>query len=200
MATPIVVFLIAVLALAVLVILLTPPRREQVRERPHDPSAGGGLPPGEIVYSDARGTAEPLIARGHPLLGKPDYVVLGRDGRRIPVEIKSGRAPRTQSGRRLPRHEDVLQVVTYLIILDDLFSPAPAYGVLRYADATFEVPYAPRLRREVLRIVDQMQVLDAVAGSRDRPPRGTPSDATCRACAFRAICDDAMDTVEEDTP
>jgi CRISPR-associated exonuclease Cas4 len=195
MATPIVLILGAVVALVVLVILLTPPRREQVRERRHDTSAGGGLPPGEIVYSDAGGGAEPLIARNHPLLGKPDYVIQGRDGRRMPVEIKSGRAPRTQRLRPAPRHEDVLQVVAYLIILDDLFAPAPTHGVLRYADATFEVPYAPGLRREVLRIVARMQALDAATGSRDRPPRGTPGYETCRACAFRAICDDAVDTV-----
>jgi CRISPR-associated exonuclease Cas4 len=199
MATPIILLLVASLALAVLVIVLTPPRRRQVRELPHGPGRRDGLPAGEIVYSDANGAAEPLIARRIPLLGKPDYVVLGRDSRRLPVEIKSARAPRPERGARAPRHEDVLQVVAYLIILDDLYTPAPAFGLLRYADATFEVPYTPRLRNEVLGIVARMQALDVAATqSRDRPPRGTPTHEKCHACAFRAICDDAMDTVNED--
>ena len=90
------------------------------------------------------------------------------------------------SGR--PRHEDVLQLAAYMIILDDLYDEPPCYGLLRYADATFEVPYADDLRDEALDLLAAMQTLDAVAEA----PRGEPDLATCRACSFKEICDDAI--------
>lgn len=186
MASYTIIVLVIVCAIAVAVIAVAPARGREAPRRRHGRVTATGLPSGEIVYSDAGGTARPLAARRYPLVGKPDYVVLTPEGLRVPVEIKSARAPRPLRGESMPRHEDVLQVVAYLIILDDLFTP-PRYGLLRYADATFEVPYAPELRAEVLDLLDEMRALDGDG----QPPRGDPAAAKCRSCAFRAICDDA---------
>lgn len=180
MASFTIVVVLALLVVATLVIAWAPSERRAVRPRRHGGPRATGLPPGRVVYSDAGGTARPLLARRYPLSGKPDYVVQAPDGRRIPVEIKSARV------RGAPRHEDVLQLVTYLLILDDLYAPPPRYGLLRYANATFEVPYTAELRDEVLALLAAMQALDG-----DEPPPGDPSVTTCRACAFRAICADA---------
>ena len=179
MTTVTILIVLLLLAVAVIGIVRTAPRGE-VRERSHGSERATGLPPGRVVYSDTGAATRPLVARTYPLLGKPDYVVLSPDGQRIPVEIKSARVAGA------PRHEDVLQVATYLLILDDLYEPAPRYGVLRYANATFEIPYTPELRDEVLEVLAEMQALDGAD-----PPPGDPSPARCRACAFRAICDDA---------
>jgi len=192
--------IVLALILAIVLLLLLPaavniaraPGRPAVRTRPHGDPRALGLPAGRIVYSDADGAARPLVARRYPLTGKPDYVVLTSGGRRVPVEIKSGRAPRVRGGERLPRHEDALQLVTYLIILDDLYDEPPRYGLLRYADATFEVPYAADLREEVLTLLAEMQALDEDLGEAGEAPRGDPSLQMCRACAFKEICDDAI--------
>ncbi len=184
--------LVALLLLVAAVNIVRAPRRpaRAVRERAHGDPRALGLPAGRIVYSDAGGAAQPLTARRLPFTGKPDYVVLTPAGHRVPVEIKSGRAPRLANGERAPRHEDVLQLVTYLIILDDLYDEPPRHGLLRYADATFEVPYADGLRDEALLLLAEMQALDADAA--DEPPRGDPDVAKCRACAFKEICEDAL--------
>jgi len=187
--------LIAVLAVVLLLVVVAAiniaraPARPTVRERPHGDPRALGLPAGRIVYSDADGTARPLVARRYPLTGKPDYVVLtpGPNGHHVPVELKSGRAPRA-GGTSVPRHEDVLQLVTYLIILDDLYDHTPRHGLLRYADATFEVPYGDDLRAEVLDLLAEMQALDET----DDAPAGDPGRQKCRACAFREICEDAL--------
>lgn len=192
MATVTIVIVLVLLAVTAISIARTAPTRLTVRARSHGSARATGLPPGRVVYADADGTARPLVARGYPLLGKPDYVVLTPDGHRIPVEIKSARS------RGRPRHEDVLQVATYLMILDDLYDPAPRYGLLRYANATFEVPYTRELRDEVLGLLAEMQALDGGDGNTTTPgkaetgaPAGHPSVPTCCACAFRAICEDA---------
>ena len=192
------IVLALILAIVLLLLLVAAiniaraPGRPAVRARPHGDPRALGLPAGRIVYSDADGEARPLTARRYPLTGKPDYVVLTSGGRRIPVEIKSGRAVRAKGGERAPRHEDVLQLVTYLIILDDLYDEPPRYGLLRYADATFEVPYAAGLRDEVLGLLAEMQALDEDLDETGEAPRGDPSLQKCRACAFKEICDNAM--------
>lgn len=182
MTTATIAIALLLLAGAVMVIVLTPPARRTVRPRRHGGPRATGLPAGQIVYSDAEGTAAPLVARRYALSGKPDYVVLTPEGWRVPVEIKSARV------RHAPRHEDVLQLVTYMLILDDLYEhePPPRYGLLRYADATFEVPYTAELRAEVLALLAEIQELDG-----DEPPSGDPDVARCRSCAFKAICPDA---------
>jgi len=160
-----------------------------VQERPHGDPRALGLPTGRIVYADAGGEAQPLTARRYPLTGKPDYVALtpGPGGYRVPVELKSGRALRLANGERAPRHEDVLQLVTYLIILDDLYDEGPRHGLLRYADATFEIPYADSLRDEALDLLAEMQALDGT----DDAPDGDSTVVKCRACAFKEVCEDA---------
>ncbi len=192
------IVLVLILAIVLLLLLVAAvniaraPGRPAVRERAHGDPRALGLPAGRIVYSDADGAARPLTARRYPLTGKPDYVVLTSGGQRVPVELKSGRAPRVKGGERRPRHEDVLQLVTYLIILDDLYDEPPRYGLLRYADATFEVPYAADLRDEVLDLLAEMQALDDELDEAGQGPHGDPSVQKCHACAFRAICDDAI--------
>ncbi len=196
MAQGLVIILVAAIVLLLLLVaavnIARAPGRPAIRERAHGDPRALGLPAGRIVYSDAGGAARPLVARRYPLTGKPDYVVLTSGGRRVPVEIKSGRAPRAKGGERRPRHEDALQLVTYLIILDDLYNEPPRYGLLRYADATFEVPYTADLRDEVLGLLAEMQALDEDLGKTEEAPRGDPSLQKCRACAFKEICNDAM--------
>ena len=54
-----------------------------------------GLPAGRIIYTDTRGwgkVEKPLFYPALELTGKPDYLVQ-QNGKIIPVEVKSGKAP-----------------------------------------------------------------------------------------------------------
>jgi len=59
--------------------------------------------------------------------------------------------------------------------------------LLRYADATFEIPYADSLRDEALDLLAEMQALDGT----DDAPDGDSTVVKCRACAFKEVCEDA---------
>lgn len=184
----VVVVILGLLTILALNIALTGRRNSRFQEAV---AADAGLPAGVVVYSDADGAGAPLYSTRYPLLGKPDYIVLTPDGVHIPVDVKSGRAGRG------PRREDVLQVVVYLMILDDLYprDPGTRWGELRYANATYKVLDDPALRDEVLAIVADMQQIDALFDDGDlRPPVGVAFPAVCRTCAFKVICEDAATT------
>ncbi len=185
--------LVCVLLLIAAVDVARTPTAAMSRPSDHGDEQELGLPPGRIVYTDADGTAQPLAAHRYPLRGKPDYVVRTPSGVHVPVEVKSARIGKA------PRHEDVLQVAAYLLILDDLYphDPAPRYGLLHYRNADVQVVATPDLRAEVLDILAQLQAIDDAirdAASDDEAevgPPGNPGVARCRACAFKAICEDA---------
>ncbi len=55
-----------------------------------------GLPGGQVIYTDTRGwgkVEKPLFYQALGLTGKPDYLI-EQNGQIIPVEVKSGRAPK----------------------------------------------------------------------------------------------------------
>lgn len=149
------------------------------------------LPEGRVIYSDADGGAHALIARRYPLTGKPDYVVETPHDGLVPVEFKSAHLRGTT-----PRPGDVLQLATYLVILEDVYRRTPRYGVLSYSNRRVDIPYTPSLKESVLSIVAELERNDAVRDRLNRrrsaAPRGTPSVGTCRGCHFKSICEDAV--------
>ena len=143
-----------------------------------------GLPTGRLVYTDTDGWQRPqapLISRRWGLVGKPDYLI--RQGRElIPVEVKTGRAP----SRPYPAH--ILQLAAYCLLVEDWTGRRPRRGLLRYDDATFEIPFDRALRREVLRTIEQMRRAarrPSVARSHDEPAR-------CRGCGVQYACDQRL--------
>jgi CRISPR-associated exonuclease Cas4 len=143
-----------------------------------------GLPQGRVIAADVgpwRRTERPFFSRRHALTGRPDYVVAdGAD--LIPVEVKSGRAPRQ------PYESHVLQLAAYCLLLGEAAGRRPPYGIIRYADRAFEVPYTRELEEELLAVLEEMR-RDLAAGgawrSHDDPRR-------CAACGYRADCDQAL--------
>lgn len=142
-----------------------------------------GLPWAPVVYRDTawRELAEPLFARRLGLTGKPDYLIELR-GQTIPVEVKPGRYAAT------PYESDLMQLAAYCVLLEETQGEAPPYGLLRYAEQTFRLDYTPRVREDVLALVDEMRELldaDDCARSHDEAPR-------CRACGFYTQCEAAL--------
>jgi CRISPR-associated exonuclease Cas4 len=147
-----------------------------------------GLPKGEVVYTDTGAweeVAEPLLSRRYGLVGKPDYLVQVRSGRQttfVPVEVKSRRRPTvTPDGH-------ILQLAAYCLLVEDVHKVRPAYGLLRYADATLQIPYTDELRRTVL------EIADAIRRARTAPDlhRDHDDPARCRGCGYAHACGEVV--------
>ena len=170
---------VALLALLAGGLLLWWMRRAQVRT---------GLPAGQVVYSDTgveRSVPQPLVSHRLGLIGKPDYLieVIG-DGQRFlaPVEVKSRRAPAQ------PPLSHLLQLAAYCLLVEEVHRQRPPHGVLRYADASFTIPYTDELRSQVLQTVNairQGRAAHTMARDHADPWR-------CRACGYRAACGDEV--------
>ena len=145
-----------------------------------------GLPAGRLIYADPhdedwRPPAKPLFSAAHNLVGKPDYLVETKRGI-IPVEVKSSRAP------EFPYVGHVLQLAAYCLLVEETTGRTPPHGLLKYADALFEIDFSRELRREVLDTLAEMRQARPAANvsrSHEQPNK-------CAACGFRALCDEAL--------
>lgn len=145
-----------------------------------------GIPWTRIRAADTgnwRPLAAPLRSRRYALVGKPDYVLDTRDGT-VPVEVKPSRRAAA------PYESDVLQLAAYCLLLEDTEGQPPRYGLLRYAERTFRIPYTPQLRARLLATLDDMR-LDAAT---DEVDRSHEQAARCRSCGFWDTCDQRLDS------
>lgn len=143
-----------------------------------------GLPGGRVIYSDTRAWGKsdrPLYAQGLALTGKPDYLV-EQEGRIIPVEVKSGRAPET------PYDSHIYQLAAYCLLVDKAYGKRPPYGIIHYTDRDFAIDYTPQLESSLLDLLAEMRRDER----RHDVPRSHESAARCRGCGFRQDCDDAL--------
>ena len=146
---------------------------------------GTGLPAGRVVYTDTGGWSRPerpLFSQALRLTGKPDYLVEER-GAYVPVEVKSGQAPRDGAH---PGH--IYQLAAYCALVTEAYGRRPKYGLIRYADQTLRVDYTPALEAELRGLLDAMRADDGAADV----PRSHQSPARCRACGFREECEQAL--------
>lgn len=164
------------LGLALLLLL-----RGLAARRALGPQLAGARVVGEDL-SGARPPGGPLIARRFGLQGRPD-LILERDGRLIPVEVK----PSRRTAR--PLDADRLQLAAYCLLVEETSGKAPPYGLLRYAQACWQIPYGPDERRWVL---DTLAAMDE-ALARGGAARSHRQAARCRACALAASCDEVLD-------
>ncbi len=94
-----------------------------------------GIPSGDVVYSDSeKAPGEILEAQSIPLVGKPDYI-LEKDGAHIPVEVKTGKTPKT------PYKNHIAQLFAYCLLVGEHFGKRPPYGIIRYPDREIPLQY-----------------------------------------------------------
>jgi CRISPR-associated exonuclease Cas4 len=143
-----------------------------------------GLPGGRVIYSDTRAwgkTDKPLYAPVLGLTGKPDYLV-EQNGKIIPVEVKSGRAPLQ------PYDSHIYQVAAYCLLVEKTYGKRPPYGILHYPERDFAIDYTPELENALLDVLAEIRRDER----RDNVERSHESRARCRSCGFRSVCDDAL--------
>jgi CRISPR-associated exonuclease Cas4 len=143
-----------------------------------------GLPSGKVIYSDADhwGKVEkPLYDPVSGLTGKPDYLV-EENGRLIPVEVKSSRAP------ALPHDSHIYQLAAYCLLVERMYAKRPPYGILRYRDKTFSIDYTKELQQEL------ENMLELIRGQEKRgeADRSHQEPARCARCGYRDLCNQRL--------
>lgn len=151
--------------------------------RTHEKS---GLPVGEIVYSDTgaeEAVEAPMISRRYGLVGRPDYLIHTQiNGQKvtIPVEVKSRKRP------PIVFENHTMQLAVYCLLVEEKFGQTPPYGLLRYADATFEVLFDDKLRYQVLQAADGLRRARLAADVH----RQHEEAVRCSTCGYRHACGD----------
>ncbi len=139
-----------------------------------------GLPGGRVVYEDLirDGTRiKPLRSQRYGLSGQPDMLIRN-GGDLIPVEVKSASA----LGRPYSPH--VLQMAAYCLLTEETYGVRPPYGIIRYRDGQFEVPFTKNLEKDLLRMMDEMRAADINPGL----PQRCGDSLKCRHCGFAEVC------------
>jgi CRISPR-associated exonuclease Cas4 len=143
-----------------------------------------GLPGGRVIYTDTRAwgkVEKPLYHGALALTGKPDYLV-EKNGRIIPVEVKSGRAPQA------PYDSHIYQLASYCLLVEKTMGSRPPYGILHYDDRDFAIDYTPALESSLLDLLAEMHRDER----RAEVARSHEQSARCAKCGFRNICDQKL--------
>ena len=124
----------------------------------------------------------PVIHPQHDHALRPGDYLLRVGGATVPVEVK----PRRRAAA--PYAGDLLQLAAYCLLVEETTGVAPPYGILRYAQRSWRVPYDTAVRDGVLAALSALgrdaRAAD-VARSHQEPRR-------CAACALRAACDQRL--------
>lgn len=133
---------------------------------------------GELISVDVGPNGSPLLrSERYRISGRPDLVRRRRDGRTIPVELKTG--PQPEGG---PPRSHLVQLYAYCLLLEETESIPPPFGVLRYGDGgEVEVPWGKEEKEILLEIRREMGL--------PYDGRARPSRARCARCRWRTACD-----------
>ncbi|MBT3189080.1 MAG: CRISPR-associated protein Cas4 [Anaerolineae bacterium] len=143
-----------------------------------------GLPGGRVIYTDTGqwGRVEkPLYDASMRLTGRPDYLV-ERNGKIIPIEVKSGKAPDA------PYDSHIYQLASYCLLVHKTMGKRPPYGIIHYSNRDFAVDYTPALEAALLDILAEMRRDDR----RKEVACSHSSASRCRGCGYRKICDQRL--------
>src|SRR5512143_576542 len=112
-----------------------------------------GLPGGRVIYTDTRAWGKlekPFFHQALGLTGKPDYLV-EHNGKIIPVEVKSGRAPDA------PYDSHIFQLASYCLLVEKTYGKRPPYGIIHYNNRDFAVDYTEELESKLLDLLVEMK-------------------------------------------
>lgn len=140
-----------------------------------------GVKGAAAIYTDEKGT-KLLVAPELQLQGKPDFIFETYLLKRyIPLEIKSGKL-----SEEVPHPGDLYQLVTYFLIIEEVYGKRPPYGKLVYANKTFKIRNTRKVRRELRQIVKQMRNMLEDKNM----PIAEPSFIKCKNCVCKGtVCE-----------
>lgn len=141
-----------------------------------------GVPGAQMIYSDEDDN-KLLVSEKYDLQGKPDYIfqtLFG--GSYIPVELKS---TKLKDDENYPREGDLMQLVAYFLIIEDVYGKRPKQGRLIYKNRMFIIKNTRALRRQINKYLKEMrQMINTGKGVAE------PSFPKCRNCVCReTVCE-----------
>ncbi|MGL6174053.1 MAG: CRISPR-associated protein Cas4, partial [Cellulosilyticaceae bacterium] len=133
------------------------------------------------IYSDEKGT-KLLVAPKADLQGKPDYIFKTWFRKKyIPLEIKS-----SMIKEDYPHEGDLMQLVTYFLIIEEVYGKKPPYGKLVYKNKTFKIRNTLTLRMTLKKTIRQMRGM--LKGNINRCSE--PSYIKCKNCICQyTVCE-----------
>lgn len=143
-----------------------------------------GLPSGRVVYSDTsqwKSLEKPLYDPLSRLSGRPDYL-MQQGGSIIPVEVKSGKAPRQ------PYDSHIYQLAAYCRLVEANHGKRPTYGIINYEDRSFKIDYTSKLEGSLMDILKEMRAAEKQTGI----DRSHQQAARCRGCGYAATCEQRL--------
>jgi len=144
-----------------------------------------GIPRGEILYEDASGREQEQLFSARLLMaGKPDYLMRDKNGDLVPVEVKSGDAPR--AGR--PYESHLMQLAAYFFLIEDVLQRPVPYGLIRYRNRTIRIANTDELRARLMEAIAQMRKLMARGGAH----RNHDQSQRCSRCSLAHVCDERL--------
>lgn len=136
----------------------------------------------EIKYVDKlEEESDVLKSEEYKLRGKPD-IILRKDGKPIPVEVKTGRVPEG------PFFSHILQLAAYCFLIEQDMGENPPYGLIRYGETEFDIEYDDSLRELLLEKLKDMRAHiedEDVHRNHDR-------EGKCINCSRREICPESL--------
>ncbi len=143
-----------------------------------------GIPAGRVIYIDTSHwikVEKALFDKELRLTGKPDYLV--RNSKEvIPIEVKSGHAPR----QPYPWH--ISQLAAYCLLVHSEYGTRPHQGILRYANRTIAIEFTCELETATRGLIREMQERT----SQLQIDRSHHDQNRCIHCGYRSICDQAL--------
>ncbi|MEM4728934.1 MAG: PD-(D/E)XK nuclease family protein [Thermoplasmata archaeon] len=144
---------------------------------------------GELDYVDAVSAAPAkdkdeeglLYSKTHGLRGRPDLILI-QNGKRVPVELKTGRTPRG------PLFSHILQLGAYMLLVEETYGEPPPAGIIRYPERDERIEYSNELRMLVIFKLGEMREklrTGEVHRSHKRPGK-------CRSCSRRSCCPERL--------
>ena len=136
----------------------------------------------EITYVDnPKKEPEMLKSEKYNLRGRPDFI-LEREGKGVPVEVKTGRVPKG------PFFSHIIQIAAYCLLIEEETGSPPPYGIVRYGDTEFEVDYDEDLKELLIsKLEDMREILKTKDVHRNHNRKGK-----CKNCSRRDLCPESL--------
>ena len=134
---------------------------------------------GEIEYIGEDREKE-IVSEKYGIRGKPDYI-LKIDDEYIPVEEKT-------SDLQSPIFPHVIQITAYCMLIEDKYGVPPPYGILKYKNAEFKIPYEKRWKEVVMQLRENM-IKDMEKGVAHRNHNNPKK---CARCIRREYCPERL--------
>ncbi len=134
----------------------------------------------KIEYIGANKEGKEIISEKYGIRGKPDYI-LCIDDDFIPVEEKS-------ANLQSPPLSHVIQVTAYCMLVEDKYGKSPPYGIIKYKENQFKIPYEIRWKNMVIQLRKKL-LKDLEKGEAHR---NHFNKRKCLNCVRREFCKEKL--------